>query len=112
MTKKEMFAHIATVNAQDSEIVAFCNKEIELLDARKASKKPSQKQRDNVVHMETIKAVLAEAEAPMSIPEIRGANEALVEFSSQKLSALLKKLVDDGSVVKSTEKKVAYFSLA
>ena len=29
MTKKEMFAHIATVNAQDSEIVEFCNKEIE-----------------------------------------------------------------------------------
>ena len=57
MTKKEMFAHIATVNAQDSEIVEFCNKEIEMLEARKASKKPSQKQRDNVVHIETIKGI-------------------------------------------------------
>jgi len=112
MTKKEMFAHIATVNAQDSEIVEFCNKEIEMLEARKASKKPSQKQRDNVVHIETIKGILAEAEAPMSIPEIRGADATLAEFSSQKISALLKKLVDDGSVIKSMEKKVAYFSLA
>jgi len=112
MTKKEMFAHIATVNAQDSEIVEFCNKEIEMLEARKASKKPSQKQRDNVVHIETIKGILAEAEAPMSIPEIRGADETLIGFSSQKISALLKKLVDDGSVIKSMDKKVAYFSLA
>ena len=32
MTKKEMFAHIATVNADNAEIVEFCNREIELLN--------------------------------------------------------------------------------
>ena len=111
MTKKEMFARIATVNANDAEIVEFCNKEIELLDARKASKRPSKTQIQNAENLEVIKEVLAEAEAPMSIAEIKGADARLVEFSSQKMSALLKKLVDNGSVVKSMDKKKAYFAL-
>lgn len=46
MTKREMFAHIATVNAADAEIVEFCNREIELLDSRKASKTPTKTQRE------------------------------------------------------------------
>ena len=44
MTKKEMFAHIATVNSADAEIVAFCEKEIELLKAN------AQKTRENAIN--------------------------------------------------------------
>ena len=112
MTKKEMFARIATVNANDAEIVEFCNKEIELLNARKASKKPSKTQIQNAETLEVIKEVLAEAEAPMSIAEIKGADARLAEFPPQKMSALLKKLVVDGSVIRSTDKKKVFFSLA
>lgn len=112
MTKREMFNLIATVNADNAEIVEFCNKEVELLDARKASKKPSKTQIQNVENLEVIKEVLAEAEAPMSISEIKGADTRLAEFSSQKVSALLKKLVDNGSVIKTMDKKKAFFALA
>jgi hypothetical protein len=34
------------------------------------------------------------------------------ETSSQRVSAMLKKLVDKGDVVKTTDKKVTYFRLA
>jgi hypothetical protein len=34
------------------------------------------------------------------------------DYSSQKISALLRQLVEGGKVVKTMEKKVAYFELA
>ena len=46
------------------------------------------------------------------ISEIQDANDRLGELSNQKMSALLKKLVDTEKVVKTTDKKVTYFSIA
>ena len=37
MTKKEMFTLIATLNASNTEIVDFCNHEIELLERKKSN---------------------------------------------------------------------------
>ena len=46
MTKREMLNKIAQVCAEDSEIVAYCNHEIELLDRKKGykSNKPTKAQ--------------------------------------------------------------------
>ena len=46
-TKREMFNLIATRNADDAEIVAFCEHEIQLLDAKKTSKTPTKTQKAN-----------------------------------------------------------------
>ena len=40
------------------------------------------------------------------------ADERMAEYSNQKLSALLKKLVEAGKVTKVVDKKKSYFSLA
>lgn len=110
MTKREMFERIATINAADEEIVAFCEKEIELLNKRKSGKKGLTKtQKEN----EEIKAVIAEVLADadrMTVSELIKADERL-DYSNQKISALLRGMVEDGRVVKTMEGKKAYFSV-
>lgn len=112
-TKKEMFSLIATINADNDEIVSFCEHEIELLDARKTSSKKSltANQKANLEIKDTILAVLAETAEPLTITAMLS-NEKLSNFTCQKLSALLKQLVDEHTVVKTMEKKKAFFALA
>lgn len=111
MTKREMFEVIATTMADNEEVVNFCAHEVELLDRKKnyKSSKPSKKSIENDAIKADILAVLGESEAPMTIGEI---NERLDKgFTSQKVSALLTQLIKGESVVKTYEKKVAYFGL-
>lgn len=107
MTKREMFVAIAEV-VDNTEYKDFLLKEAEKLANRSANRKPSAKQIENVGLANQIREVLAEAEAPMTIKEIIAALGG--EYTSQKISALLRNLGDE--VVKTYEKKVAYFALA
>ena len=114
MTKKEMFNLIATLNADNEEIVAFCNHEIELLDKKKSNgnAKANEKMEQAVELVytalsQTNRAVTtSELIAEHSLTEL--ANESGV-VSTQKVSALLKKLVDNKRVEKYTDKKKTYF---
>ena len=112
MTKKEMFAHIASVNSADAEIVEFCNHEIELLENKKTSKTPTKTQKENEKVMETILRDMEEFGKPVTVTELINGGEGLEDFTNQKISALLRKLIDCGKVVKAIEGKKAVFSLA
>ena len=112
MTKKEMFAMIATVNADNAEIVEFCNHEIELLSNRKSGTKGQTKtQKEN----EGIKAVIAEVLTgtgdKMTVTELI-ADERLNTYTNQKISALLRQMVEAGKVTKVIEGKKTYFEVA
>lgn len=117
MTKKEMFTLIATLNASNTEIVEFCNHEIELLDRKKSNGNAKANEKmDNQVSLVynalvgLNRAVTAsELIAETDLTDL--ANESGV-VSTQKVSALLKKLVDSGKVSKHTDKKKTYFSVA
>ena len=111
MTKREMYANIATLLADNAEVVEFCNHEIELLSNRKGSHSLTKTQKENVGIMETIKVALADVGSPITVTDLIASNEALNGFTNQKVSALLRKLVDNGSVVKTIEGKKAYFSI-
>lgn len=104
MTKKEMFNLIATVNADNAEIVEFCNHEIDLLNAKAVRKTPTKTQKENESLKEDIFAYVSENGA-------KRANEVAIYFgiSGQKASALLKQLVEAGNLEKVIEKKVSYF---
>ena len=112
MTKREMFAHIASVNASDAEIVDFCNHQIELLDARKGSKSPTKTQRENEGIMDQIAIDLTEFDKPVTVTELIAGGEGLEGLTNQKVSALLRKMIEAGRVVKTIEGKKAYFSIA
>ena len=116
MTKRDYFnailAVLATVEDTDvSGLTAFVNHEIELLENKRSSTKPTKTQTENLAVKETIISVLKEIGKPVTITEMQKFSAELAEFSCQKLSALLKQLVEnDKTVTKVTEKKKTYFS--
>lgn len=112
MTKKEMFANIATLLADNTEVVEFCNHQIELLSNRKSYKSMTKTQKANVEVMENIKLALAEVGEAVTVTELIASSDALEGLTNQKVSALLRKLVDEKVVVKAIEGKKARFSLA
>lgn len=112
MTKKEMFNLIATVNADNEEIVAFCAHEISLLDAKRSSKSMTKTQKENIGVMDAIASALASAEKGFTVTELINSDEALAGLTCQKVSALLRKMVADGRVIKTIEGKKAFFTLA
>ena len=116
MTKRDYFnailAVLATVEDTDvSGLTAFVNHEIELLENKRSSTKPTKTQTENLAVKETIVSVLKEIGKPVTITEMQKFSAELAEFSCQKLSALLKQLVENNkTVTKVTEKKKTYFS--
>lgn len=116
MTKRDYFnailAVLATVEDTDvSGLTAFVNHEIELLENKRSTAKPTKTQTENLAVKETIVSVLKEIGKPVTITEMQKFSADLAEFSCQKLSALLKQLVEnDKTATKVTEKKKTYFS--
>lgn len=116
MTKKEMFALIASLNATNSAIVEFCNHEIELLENKKS--KGNAKANEKVTkEVEIVYSALVSVNKAVTASELIAEtdlsaleNESGV-VSTQKVSAMLKKLVDSGRVEKLTDKKKTYFKI-
>lgn len=111
LTKKEMFEKVMAVCADNAEIVEFCTHEIELLNRKNSSKGATKVQKENEELKVEIKNALVEIARPVTISELQAANARMAEFSNQKLSALLKQLVDSNEVAKTTEKKKSFFSV-
>lgn len=59
--------------------------------------------------MDKILAVLASADKPMTVTDIGKALDN--EYSNQRLSSYVKKLVENAEVVRTEDKRKAYFSL-
>ena len=48
----------------------------------------------------------------MTVSEMQKASEMLAGYSNQKISAILRKMIDSGTIVKTVDKKKSYFSIA
>ena len=112
ITKRDVLNHIIETYANDTMVVEYATHEIELLDKKASSKTETKTQKENLVIMNTIVDTLVELARPVRITDLQSANEELANLSNQKISALLKKLVDTNKVVKTIDKKVAYFSIS
>jgi predicted transcriptional regulator len=115
VTKREYFAELTKIVAASevenkADVLAFIEHEVELLNRKSSSGKLSKTQEENVVLMNTILEVLGEADAPMSIADIMA--DERVGLSNQKVTSLVSKLVKEEKVVRTTEKKKPYFSIA
>lgn len=112
MTKREMFVAIKAIVADNAEMVAFIDHEIELLDKKSATpRKPTATQQENEVHKANILVALAEADAPVSIKELVGMCEGLEKLSNQRITHMLTDLRKRGEVKRTYIKKVAHFML-
>lgn len=112
MTKREMFAAIMNRVADDAEMTAFLQKEIDLLEKRASNKKPTAKQKENEVFKAEILDMLQREDTPMTVSEIRENVPSVAQLTTQRISAMLTALVKDEKVVRTYIKKVAYFSRA
>ncbi len=111
ITKREMFAMIRERVADDTKMVAFLDHEIELLSKKSGSKKPTATQVANEGLKSAILTVLNGSEG-MTASEVLASSEDFAGLSNQKITALLRQLVLDGSVTKFTEGKKSLFKLA
>ena len=91
--------------------VAYLENELALLDKKAQSKKATKTQEQNVGIKATILEVLATIGSG-TVTDIQNGNEELSALSNQKVSALVRQLVESGEVVKTTDKKKSIFSLA
>ena len=114
ITKRERFNSLLSLSEvqADAGLVAFIEHEIELLDKKNSGeKKPTAQQTAN----EVIKSAIVEAMEDnrlYTVTEIQKSVEACADLSNQRVSALLRQLKDEGAVVRTEDKRKAYFSKA
>ena len=114
-TKKEMFRKLIEL-AQENErtdLIEFCEHEIELLNKKASASGQTKTQAEN----EKIKVVIIEEltriARAVTISELIKESESLGQYSNQKLSALLKQMVEnDKTVTKIIDKKKSLFTIA
>ena len=112
MTKRDYFTAIMEKYPLTAEEKAFVEHELELLAKKNsADKKPTAQQTAN----EAIKSAIVEAMEPnrlYTVTELQKSVEACADLSNQRVSALLRQLKDEGAVIRTEDKRKAYFSKA
>ena len=112
MTKKETFAVIRGIVADNAELVAFIDHEIELLNKKSSgSRKPTKTQVENEGFKADILEALANVAEPINIKGLYEVCPSLEGLTNQRVTHLLTDLRKSGKVARSYVKKVAYFAL-
>ena len=117
ITKREVVEKmLADSNINSNEVyVAYLKNELELLKKKSENKKATKNQTENV----EIKKVIIEVLGRMGkgrAGEIQLAvqatdKEKYATLTNQRTSAILKQMINEGTVVKTVDKKVSTFSL-
>ena len=118
LTKKEMFEMIKGVCADRTDIVDFCNHEIELLSRKNSKSGATKTQKENEIVANMLVEELAKIGKPITITDLMNTSETVKNYTlengnnltNQKISALLNKMVDT-RVIKVIDKKKSYFSV-
>ena len=113
ITKKEVIRMMMNeeVIKANPTYVAYLENELALLNKKAQNKKATKTQEQNVGIKATILEVLATIGSG-TVTDIQNGNAELSALSNQKVSALVRQLVESGEVVKTIDKKRSIFSLA
>ena len=118
ITKREKFEMILALVKGNDMLTEFVNHEIELL-TKKAAGGSAKKNEEQEEFFEIIRDILVENPNGMQCGAIAKDSRAAEfawkdgkETSSQRVSAMLKKMKDNGDVKSVTDKKVTLFFLA
>ena len=113
ITKREVIGMMMNeeVVKANPTYVAYLENELALLNKKAQNKKATKTQEQNVGIKATILKVLATIGSG-TVTDIQNGNEELSALSNQKVSALVRQLVESGEVVKTTDKKKSIFSLS
>lgn len=120
VTKREYFAQLREVVADNPELVAFIDHEVELLNKKNSGNSQTKTQKENAVIAEMLVEELAKAGKPITITDLMNESEVIQNYvlengnrlTNQKISAIFKQLGEANRIVKVTDKKKSYFSIA
>ena len=114
LTKKDKFNALLSIAEvkSNADLVEFITHEIELLDKKNsAEKKPTAQQTANDSIKSAILGNMVEGKKYTITDLIKTVPEC-ADLTNQRVSALIRQLVDKGEVVRTEDKRKAYFSLA
>lgn len=112
-TRKEMFIAIMALEAvqQNQEYVSFLEKEIAKCDRKSVAKKPTPTQvENNKLKSAIIEFLNSQGENCFTVTELTQQVDALAGRTTQKVSALMRQLLLEGLVERTTIKNKTYFS--
>ena len=119
LTKKDYFEMIKGICADRTDIVDFCNHEIELLSRKNSKSGATKTQKENEIVANMLVEELAKIGKPITITDLMNASEIIKGYTlengnnltNQKISAIFKQLVESQKIVKVVDKKKSYFSI-
>lgn len=113
-TQKEFYGELRDLAVANErvDLIDFIDKKIEQLNRKTENKGLTDVQKANIKTMDIILDTLRAMDEKARISDLQDANQTLATLTNQKISALLKKLVDSNQVTKVIEKKIAYFKIA
>lgn len=123
-TKKDLFTEVKAVLAASNvankeELMKFIDHELELLDKKAGNTSKKKEDSQNEIFVAILDA-MEKFETPVSVyqllkesPELESYTEGkeVKEMTLQKLTSMVTKLVKSGDIIRTEEKKKAYFSL-
>ena len=111
MTKKDYFNAILAKYPLTADEQKFVQNELDLLAKKNASKKPTATQVAN----EKIKTAILDnldKGAKYTITDIMKLVPECADLTNQKVSAIVRQMVDDGTMIRIEDKRKAYFTIA
>ena len=109
-TKAQMFAQIKANYPLTADEVKFIDHELELLSKKNsAEKKPTAQQTANEGIKQSIVDGMENGKA-YTITDIIKSVPACADLTNQRVSALMRQLVENGAVVRTEDKRKAYFT--
>ena len=105
MTKKQYFGVLLELVQGNEDLENFINHEIELLEKKASSGTKTKNQVENESIKVEIVNALVELDRAVTVSELM----TKVAYSNQKLSALLKQLVEENKVERIEDKRRTYF---
>ena len=116
LTKRDRFEALLKMSEVQAnpDMVAFIEHEIELLAKKNAGdKKPTAKQMENdAVKQVILDEMTANPDKVYTVTDLIKGVPKLAEYSNQRVSALLRQMIEVNAVVKMVDKRKSYFSLA
>ena len=118
LTKRDRYAQLLALNEvkANPDLVAFIEHEVDLL-TRKNTVNGEKALTPNQIQNENFKVIIAEymASAPdrlFTVTELNKEVDVLNDLSNQRISAILRQMVDAGKVEKVVDKRKSYFRMA
>ena len=109
LTQKELFTEILDKVQDDSLLTEFVEYQIELLNRKSATRGTKKESEENIALKGQVLSVMGDNYMTVS-DVVKALAEGGTIYSPQKITSLMGKLIAEGKIHKTIEKRVSYFS--